>query len=290
MRVVLVLAILALSALCIFSTASASLDLSPLEDESYSLSESGDYSLNQRISEAEAELSEQFDSFLELSAAVEAEAEVEQMGKKKGGAKPGDLPPLPNSPPPVKFPPLNLPPPNFELPPVNLPPPNFELPPPVNFPPVNLPPPPNLMSKKMDQDRIQYQVYYPNKMEIPETNYSYGNANLRSIILQLQRLIFTSPYEVSLLCLNALAKIAFMAEMPVKVLLLSYFYGLVATDKNNFLRLEAIPIINILKQIFVAYDEQLKGINISTKLESIQNQIHSYFPHLQNDFDLFKGI
>jgi len=198
-------------------------------------------------------------------------------------------PPLktpPLKPPPKNLPPINLPPVNLppNLPPVNLPPVNF---PPVNLPPVNLPRLPSSPSKK-NLEKLQYQVYYQNKIEVPESNYSYGNAPLRSIILQLQKLIIISSYEVSLLCLNALAKIAFTADIQVKVLLLSYFYGLI-TDMNSFLRLETIPIINILKQIFAAYDEQLKGGNISTKKENILYQVLMYCPNLPNDFDPIQG-
>jgi len=59
---------------------------------------------------------------------------------------------------------------------------------------------------------------------------------------------------------------------------------------NNHLRLETIPIINILKQIFVIYDEESKGGDISTKKENIHFQVLLYCPSLPNDFDPIQGL
>jgi len=114
----------------------------------------------------------------------------------------------------------------------------------------------------------------PVEMDLPQ---GMSNPLLRTVIMRLQYSVAFGCWEVRLVCLRALAKIAFLSNFEVKLHLYSFFQT-ICKDQSVGLAAEALPIFLTLHKIFIAFSDYVKmGTNLSVakKLE-LNNEIRQY--------------
>jgi len=112
------------------------------------------------------------------------------------------------------------------------------------------------------------------ELDLPQ---GMGNPLLRTVIMRLQYSVAFGSWEVRLVCLRALGKIAFLANFEVKLHLYSFFQT-ICKDQSVGLAAEALPIFLTLHKIFIAFSDYVKmGTNLtaSKKLE-LNNEIRQY--------------
>jgi len=114
----------------------------------------------------------------------------------------------------------------------------------------------------------------PDETELPP---GMSNPVLRTVIMRLQYSVAFGSWEVRLVCLRALAKIAFLSNFEVKLHLYSFFQT-ICKDNSVGLAAEASPILSTLHKIFLAFSEYVKmGTNLTqAKKTELNDEIKQY--------------
>jgi len=117
------------------------------------------------------------------------------------------------------------------------------------------------------------------KVEIDEEEMPQGMANplLRTVLMRLQYAVGFGSWEIRIICLGALAKIAFLSSFEVKLHLYSFFQT-ISKDNGVGLAAEVMPIYQTLHKIFLAFSDYVTtGANLSTvKKKEINDEIKRY--------------
>uniref|UniRef100_A0A6B2LD69 Uncharacterized protein n=1 Tax=Arcella intermedia TaxID=1963864 RepID=A0A6B2LD69_9EUKA len=103
------------------------------------------------------------------------------------------------------------------------------------------------------------------------------NPHLRTILMRLQYAVGFGPWEIRMVALEALAKIAFLSVFDVKLHLYSFFQRL-TKDTSIGLASIATPIFQTLHKIFLAYSDYVTmGTNLTVpKRKEINDEIQRY--------------
>jgi hypothetical protein len=124
--------------------------------------------------------------------------------------------------------------------------------------------------------QLKADIYY-NPEDASDLPQGMANPLLRTVIMRLQYSVAFGSWEVRLVCLRALAKIAFLANFEVKLHLYSFFQT-ICKDQSVGLAAEALPIFTTLYKIFIAFSDYVKtGTNLTNaKKTEINNEIRQF--------------
>eukprot|EP01127_Copromyxa_protea_P019795 TRINITY_DN649_c0_g2_i1.p1 TRINITY_DN649_c0_g2~~TRINITY_DN649_c0_g2_i1.p1 ORF type:complete len:216 (-),score=33.13 TRINITY_DN649_c0_g2_i1:59-706(-) len=102
------------------------------------------------------------------------------------------------------------------------------------------------------------------------------NSVMPLILLRLQEGIFSGTWDLRVTCLEAMAKISFLSEFEVKLHLFEFF-SWVLKENGLGLSTEVLPIIEILFDIFEAFEAHAEGTPISEETrKNIQQRVRRY--------------
>jgi len=119
-----------------------------------------------------------------------------------------------------------------------------------------------------------------------------SNPVLKLIIMKLEHCLFAGNVEVKFVCLQGLAKIAFLSSIEVKLHLYSFFHALVTGELAKYVAVETIPILALLHTILEAFETY-----VATSVEPSEDQkrklfleISRYCPNLPKNFNPIGNI